>query len=131
MENSGIRSVWTRCPNSTTICPRATPNWCHSSRVRYCINEKYRLCRKLISTSFVFRLLHSERENIPDVPAVYFCIPSEDNVDRICRDLQSSLYDVYYLNFMTPIPRQQIEDLASAAWQSNCGNAIQKVWSFL
>ena len=40
------------------------------------------------SSSFSKRLLHSDRENIPDVPAVYFCVPSEDNVDRICRDLQ-------------------------------------------
>jgi hypothetical protein len=29
------------------------------------------------------RALHSEREQIPDVPAVYFISPTQDNVKRI------------------------------------------------
>eukprot|EP00058_Branchiostoma_floridae_P001276 XP_002586764.1 hypothetical protein BRAFLDRAFT_281337 [Branchiostoma floridae] len=30
-------------------------------------------------------LLHSDRDPIPDVPAVYFVMPSEENVQRICQ----------------------------------------------
>uniref|UniRef100_A0A673CG39 Sec1 family domain containing 1 n=1 Tax=Sphaeramia orbicularis TaxID=375764 RepID=A0A673CG39_9TELE len=30
-------------------------------------------------------LLHSDRDPIPDVPAVYFVMPTEENIDRICQ----------------------------------------------
>uniref|UniRef100_A0A8C9MEF1 Uncharacterized protein n=1 Tax=Serinus canaria TaxID=9135 RepID=A0A8C9MEF1_SERCA len=31
------------------------------------------------------RLLHSDRDAIPDVPAVYFVMPTEENIDRMCQ----------------------------------------------
>lgn len=31
------------------------------------------------------RLLHSDRDPIPDVPAVYFVMPTEENIDRMCQ----------------------------------------------
>ncbi|KAI2570846.1 sec1 family domain containing 1 [Homo sapiens] len=30
-------------------------------------------------------LLHSDRDPIPDVPAVYFVMPTEENIDRMCQ----------------------------------------------
>lgn len=30
-------------------------------------------------------LLHSDRDPIPDVPAVYFVMPTEENIDRLCQ----------------------------------------------
>jgi len=30
-------------------------------------------------------LLHSDRDPIPDVPAIFFVMPTEENVDRICQ----------------------------------------------
>lgn len=38
-----------------------------------------------ISFVNVYRLLHSDRDPIPDVPAVYFVLPTEENVQRICQ----------------------------------------------
>lgn len=32
-----------------------------------------------------FSLLHSDRDPIPDVPAIYFVMPTEENIDRICQ----------------------------------------------
>jgi hypothetical protein len=32
-----------------------------------------------------YRLLHSDRDAIPDVPAVYFVLPTEENIKRICQ----------------------------------------------
>lgn len=32
-----------------------------------------------------FRLLHSDRDSIPDVPAIYFVMPTEENIDRMCQ----------------------------------------------
>ncbi|XP_071787195.1 sec1 family domain-containing protein 1-like [Asterias amurensis] len=73
-------------------------------------------------------LLHSDRDPIPDVPAVYFVLPTEENVQRICRDCQSQLYESYYLNFISAISRQLLEDLAGAALQANNVSQISKVF---
>uniref|UniRef100_A0A5F8HDN3 Sec1 family domain containing 1 n=2 Tax=Monodelphis domestica TaxID=13616 RepID=A0A5F8HDN3_MONDO len=65
-------------------------------------------------------LLHSDRDPIPDVPAVYFVMPTEENIDRMCQqyiklyflvfilficvsvepDVAFSVFD-QYLNFIT------------------------------
>ncbi|XP_041468970.1 sec1 family domain-containing protein 1-like [Lytechinus variegatus] len=73
-------------------------------------------------------LLHSDRDPIPDVPAVYFVLPTEENVQRICQDFQNQTYVTYYLNFISAISRQRLEDLASAALQCNAVSLISKVF---
>uniref|UniRef100_A0A3Q4N8L0 Uncharacterized protein n=1 Tax=Neolamprologus brichardi TaxID=32507 RepID=A0A3Q4N8L0_NEOBR len=35
-------------------------------------------------------LLHSDRDPIPDVPAIYFVMPTEENIDRICQVIAHS-----------------------------------------
>lgn len=72
--------------------------------------------------------LHSDRDCIPDVPAIYFVMPTEENVQRICRDFQNQLYEDYYLNFISAVPRQRLDDLASAAIQYNCVTQVMKVF---
>ena len=47
---------------------------------------------------------------------------------RICQDFRNQLYDHYYLNFISPISRQKLEDLASAALQANCSHSVTKVY---
>lgn len=83
------------------------------------------LCICLLS--FYCRQLHSERDSVPDVPAIYFCMPSEENLGRIAQDLQKNLYDIYHLNFISPLSRDRMEDLAAAALQSNSVANIHKV----
>ena len=34
---------------------------------------------------FTVSLLHSDRDAIPEVPAIYFVLPTEENVKRICQ----------------------------------------------
>jgi hypothetical protein len=53
----------------------------------------------------LYMMLHSERERIPDVPAIYFVQPTEANVDRIIEEAQSGLYDSMHLNFSSELPR--------------------------
>merc|ERR1712223_1312365 len=72
--------------------------------------------------------LHSERDPVPDVPAVYFCLPTEENLERVARDLESGLYGKYYFNFISPISRQKLEDLAAKALQSSTVARIEKVF---
>ena len=71
--------------------------------------------------------MHSERGEVPDVPAIYFCQPTEENLSRISQDFSDGLYSNYYLNFISPISRQKMEDLALAALQAGCHNNIKKV----
>lgn len=72
--------------------------------------------------------LHSDRDAIPDVPAVYFVMPTDDNIQRICRDFQNQLYDSYFLNFISAVSRQKLEDIAGAAIQSNCVQQVSKIF---
>ncbi|XP_008312982.1 sec1 family domain-containing protein 1 [Cynoglossus semilaevis] len=73
-------------------------------------------------------LLHSDRDPIPDVPAIYFVMPTEENIDRICQDLRNQLYESYYLNFISAISRSKLEDIASAALASNAVSQVTKVF---
>uniref|UniRef100_A0A673CG34 Sec1 family domain-containing protein 1 n=1 Tax=Sphaeramia orbicularis TaxID=375764 RepID=A0A673CG34_9TELE len=73
-------------------------------------------------------LLHSDRDPIPDVPAVYFVMPTEENIDRICQDLRNQLYESYYLNFISAISRSKLEDIASAALAANAVSQVTKVY---
>ncbi len=57
----------------------------------------------------------TDRDPVPDVPAIYFCRPTEENLARIAKDLEDGLYGSYYFNFISPISRQRLEDLAQAA----------------
>ncbi|RZC33324.1 sly1 -like [Asbolus verrucosus] len=82
--------------------------------------------RELGVTLFV--QLHSDRDPIPEVPAVYFCAPTDENLGRIAQDFQRGVYDIYHLNFISAISRQKLEDLASAALQANCVANIHKVY---
>ncbi len=71
--------------------------------------------------------LHSPRDPVPDVPAIYFCLPTEENLGRISQDLQNQLYESYYFNFISSISRQRLEDLASAAINAQSVAQILKV----
>lgn len=72
--------------------------------------------------------LHSDRDSIPEVPAIYFCAPTDENLVRIGQDLQNGLYDIYHLNFISPITRQKMEDLAAAALLGGVVSNIHKVF---
>lgn len=47
---------------------------------------------------------------------------------RIAQDFQNGLYDIYHLNFIAPISRQKLEDLAAAALAAGCVANIHKVY---
>ncbi|KAJ1515517.1 Vesicle trafficking between the ER and Golgi [Coelomomyces lativittatus] len=68
------------------------------------------------------------RQPITDVPAIYFVQPTQPNIQRILKDIQHNLYDMYYLNFTTPLPRTLLEELAQGVVQSQATNSIAKVY---
>ena len=84
-----------------------------------------------LSRSYVSRSqLHSTRPPLPDVPAVYFVSPTLANVRRIAEDLQRGLYESFHLNFIEPLPRALLEELAAAVARDDTGDLIQQVCVF-
>lgn len=71
--------------------------------------------------------LHIERDSIPDAAAIYFVEPNNENVDRICQDISRNLYDHYFLNFISNVSSQKIEQIALACVQSETPSIVKKV----
>eukprot|EP00934_Nitzschia_sp_Nitz4_P005717 Nitzschia sp. Nitz4//scaffold62_size106224//48844//50880//NITZ4_004357-RA/size106224-augustus-gene-0.92-mRNA-1//1//CDS//3329555859//5707//frame0 len=63
-------------------------------------------------------LLNSDREPIPDVPAVYFCRPTKENLAIIAQDCAKGLYGKAHLNFVTKLDRSLMEDFAKLVVQT-------------
>ncbi len=75
--------------------------------------------------------LHSTRDPIASVPAVYFVAPTLPNIERIGRDLRDDLYGAYHLNFTRPVPRALLERLAQLAIESGRAHKVSKVSAFV
>jgi hypothetical protein len=73
-------------------------------------------------------LLHSDRQAINDVPAIYFVNPNKDNIRRICEDCRYHLYDSLYINFSSSISRPLLEEFASSTVQSESSQLVSKVF---
>ncbi|KAF8167473.1 Sly1 vesicle trafficking sec1-like protein [Crassisporium funariophilum] len=71
--------------------------------------------------------LHTLRPPLPDVPAVYFVSPTLANIQRIAQDLQKSLYESFHLNFVEPLPRALLEELAATVAQDGTGEYVEQV----
>lgn len=72
-------------------------------------------------------LLSSEREPIPDVPAIYFCRPTRENLAIIAQDCSKSLYGRAHLNFVTKLDRSLMEEFAKLVVQSGSLETIASV----
>ncbi|KAI9204158.1 Sec1-like protein [Polychytrium aggregatum] len=72
--------------------------------------------------------LFSDRQPIPDVPAIYFLQPTEENVRRLGEDFAKHLYEYYYINFSSSLPRPLLEELAQAAVNANVAPQISQVY---
>ncbi|CCL98104.1 uncharacterized protein FIBRA_00098 [Fibroporia radiculosa] len=70
--------------------------------------------------------LHSNRPPLPDVPAVYFVSPTLANVKRIAQDLEKCLYESFHLNFVEPLPRALLEELAAAVARDGTGESVEQ-----
>jgi hypothetical protein len=58
-------------------------------------------------------MLHSDREPIPDVTAVYFVLPTKENLDRIARDCSKNLYKSARISCCGRMERATMEQFAS------------------
>jgi len=72
-------------------------------------------------------LISSERESIPDVPAVYFVEPTRSNIETIASDCARRLYSRVHLNFVTKLDRSIMEEFACLVVKSNSLDVIASV----
>ncbi|KAK4523802.1 hypothetical protein GAYE_SCF00G1698 [Galdieria yellowstonensis] len=73
-------------------------------------------------------LLSSERQPIQEVPAVYLVSPTEENIRRICEDLEGRLYEQFYFNFTSSLSRGLLEKLAESAVKASAVPQVAKVY---
>ena len=72
-------------------------------------------------------LLHSDREPIPDVPAVYFVQPTEENLSVIARDCSRRMYLRSHLHFSTRMERPVMEEFARLVVNTGGLDAVASV----
>ncbi|KAJ1620374.1 Sec1-like protein [Pavlovales sp. CCMP2436] len=72
-------------------------------------------------------LIGSEREPVPDVPAIYFVMPTAENVVKIGEDCARRLYDSYHVNFAAPVSRELLEELASLTLRAEAVSQVSQV----
>ncbi|XP_072966581.1 SEC1 family transport protein SLY1 [Typha angustifolia] len=122
-------------PNSSGISSQST----NESEEVYKILIMDSFCRSILSPLIrvndlrkhgitLFFSIDKERQQIPDVPAIYFVRPTPDNVERIAADAARSLYDSFHLNFSSSLPRSLLERLASRAVETDSVARISKLF---
>ncbi|SJX60373.1 related to SLY1 protein [Sporisorium reilianum f. sp. reilianum] len=72
--------------------------------------------------------LHSDRPPLPDVPAVYFVSPTSHNVQRIAQDMKRMLYESFYVNFTSSVPKPVMEEFANLVAADGTGQLVQQVY---
>ena len=73
-------------------------------------------------------LIESERQSIPDVPAIYFLAPTEANMELLAQDAKNGLYETMHLNFTTTLPSKLMEQLANATVRNGGVQRIGKLF---
>ncbi|EJW04145.1 hypothetical protein EDEG_01581 [Edhazardia aedis USNM 41457] len=74
-------------------------------------------------------MLNSNRQKIEGIPAIYFVKNTSENLKTIMQDVvQKQLYSAYFLNFVTQIDRESLEELAVTVGEGHFGFHIQSIF---
>ncbi|KAG6557209.1 hypothetical protein Mapa_001136 [Marchantia paleacea] len=76
----------------------------------------------------LYLMIDNERQNIPDVPAIYFVQATASNIQRITLDAARGVYQSFHLNFASSLPRPLLEELAGGTLKQDCLHRIAKVY---
>ncbi|KAJ2850185.1 Vesicle trafficking between the ER and Golgi [Coemansia brasiliensis] len=96
-------------------------------------------CRDIVSTVLrvndlrdngvtVHMLMEAQRSPIPDVPAIYFTQPTPENIKHISNDIARDLYDLYYVNFSSSLPRTLLEEFAIQTTASGTSHQVAQIY---
>ena len=58
---------------------------------------------------------------------MYFVSPTLANIQRIAYDLEKQLYESFHINFVEPLPRALLEELAASVARDGTGEYVQQV----
>lgn len=58
---------------------------------------------------------------------MYFVSPTLANVRQIAEDLEKGLYESFHLNFVEPLSRALLEELAAAVAKDGTGELVDRV----
>jgi hypothetical protein len=58
---------------------------------------------------------------------VYFVSPTLANIRRISEDLEKCLYESFHFNFVEPLPRALMEELAASVAKNGTGDLVEQV----
>lgn len=72
--------------------------------------------------------LNGNREAISDVRAVYFVLPTKENIDRFLKDCRENIYETFEINFLSAVPRELLEHLATASVDAGCVDKVTRVF---
>jgi len=123
--------------DSYSALPRGAPAGTAHNQWKILIYDK--TCRSIISPLLsvsnlrrrgvtLHLLIDTEREPIPDVPAIYFVEPTRANISIIAHDCSVGLYKSAHLNFVTRIERTLLEEFARLVVQANCVKKVVSVY---
>lgn len=70
--------------------------------------------------------LNADRPPLSDVPAIYFVSPTRESIKRIASDLEKGLYESFYLNFTSSLPRPLLEELAGLVVENGADSLIEQ-----
>ncbi|PVI05129.1 Sec1-like protein [Periconia macrospinosa] len=76
----------------------------------------------------IYLPINTTRHMIPDVPVIYLIEPTAANLQIITRDLSRNLYSPAYINFISSIPRLQLEDFAQQTVTSGTTEHIAQIY---
>ncbi|KAK8857841.1 Sec1 domain containing protein 1 [Tritrichomonas musculus] len=67
------------------------------------------------------------RTRISDVPAIYFILPTKENIEILINDIHRNLYDKFYINFISSIKKDDLREFARRLAQETDGSSIAKI----
>ncbi|OHT14638.1 Sec1 family protein [Tritrichomonas foetus] len=68
--------------------------------------------------------INLKRSRIRDVPVVYLVEANENNLNLILKDIESNIYDSFYINFISKIDNELLRDFAKEVATKSDGRAI-------
>jgi len=74
-------------------------------------------------------LIDSNRDAVPDVTAVYFVAPTQENIQRIIADCQNGLYQHVHVNFCSSIEQNLLRSFAEGIARANAVAKISSVFN--
>lgn len=76
----------------------------------------------------VHSLIQQKRAPLPDVPAVYFVSPTQENINLIVEDLKEDKYSDFYVNFTSTLNRELLEDFAKQVSFTGRADKVRQVY---